>query len=118
MTSVGANHDFAPLTGGRTHFVTAGRGSGIVLLRGWPGLWFDYREVLPLAARIGRCVAPNFFGFGDSDPPSGDPVDSAAEESFARDILELFDAIELEDAVIVGRSEEHTSELQSRPHLV
>ena len=103
MTRVSANHDFAPLTGGRMHFVSAGRGrESIVLLHGWPGLWFDYREILPLAARIGRCVAPDFFGFGDSDPPFGDPVDSADEESFARDILELLDAIELEDAVIVG----------------
>ncbi len=94
--------NFAALSRGRMHFVTAGRGAGIVLLHGWPGLWFDYRRVLPRAAQTGRCIAPDFFGFGDSDPLSGDPAEAASEESFARDILELLDAVGLDDAVVVG----------------
>ncbi len=99
---VALDHDVASLTGGRMHFVAAGRGAGILLLHGWPGLWFDYRHVLPLAAQIGRCVAPDFPGFGGSDPPSGDPVDAADEGSFARDVLELLDSVGINDAVVVG----------------
>ena len=98
----GMNDEFASLSRGRMHFVTAGRGGGIVLLHGWPGLWFDYRHVLPRAARIGRCIAPDFYGFGDSDALTGDPVHAADEKSFARDILELLDWVGSDDVVVVG----------------
>jgi pimeloyl-ACP methyl ester carboxylesterase len=102
MREVALNHDFVSLTNGRMHFVATGAGIGIVLLHGWPGLWFDYRRVLPLAAQLGRCIAPDFLGFGDSDAPSGEPVAAADEESFARDIVELLDAVGIDDAVVVG----------------
>src|SRR6266542_1689011 len=94
--------EFAPLSRGRMHLVTAGEGDGIVLLHGWPGLWFDYRHVLSPAGRMGRCVAPDFYGFGGSDAPAGDPVDVADEAAFARDILELLDWVGIGDVIVVG----------------
>ncbi len=102
MRKIGLIHEFAALRRGRMHFVSAGDGTGIVLLHGWPGLWFDYRHVLPRAAQIGRCIAPDFYGFGDSDKPSGDPLDAASERSFATDILELLDSVGIDEAVVVG----------------
>jgi pimeloyl-ACP methyl ester carboxylesterase len=93
---------FASLRRGRMHFVTAGRGIGIVLLHGWPGFWFDYRHVLARTAPIGRCIAPDFFGFGRSEAPPGDPIHAADEESFAHDILELLDSIGVDDMIVVG----------------
>ncbi len=99
---IALSDDFVSLAGGTMHFVDAGRGGDIVLLHGWPGFWFDYRKVLPLAARIGRCIAPDFLGFGSSDPPAGDPVDGADEEAFARDILELLESAEIDSAIVVG----------------
>jgi pimeloyl-ACP methyl ester carboxylesterase len=94
--------EFATLSRGRMHFVAAGAGTCIVLLHGWPGLWFDYRHVLSRAGSIGRCIAPDFFGFGSSDAPNGDPVDAADEAAFASDIVELLDTVGVDDAVIVG----------------
>jgi pimeloyl-ACP methyl ester carboxylesterase len=94
--------DFASLRRGRMHFVSAGRGTSIVLLHGWPGFWFDYRHVLPKAAGIGHCVAPDFFGFGLSDAIAGNPVDVADEDYFAADILELLDVLGIEQTVVVG----------------
>jgi pimeloyl-ACP methyl ester carboxylesterase len=102
MREVALKHDFVSLTNGRMHVVPTGAGIGIVLLHGWPGLWFDYQGVLPLAAQLGRCIAPDFLGFGDSDAPSGEPIAAADEESFARDIVELLDAVGIDDAVVVG----------------
>jgi pimeloyl-ACP methyl ester carboxylesterase len=102
MEDVGLLHKFAILSRGRMHYVTVGGGTCIVLLHGWPGFWFDYRHVLPGARRIGRCVAPDFFGFGTSDLLSGDPVDAADEAAFARDIVELLEAVGADDAIIVG----------------
>jgi pimeloyl-ACP methyl ester carboxylesterase len=84
------------------HYVTVGKGSGIVLLHGWPGFWFDYRHVLPQLEGLGRAVAPDFFGFGDSETIRGDPVAAAGEESLAGDVLELIDALALDRVVVVG----------------
>jgi pimeloyl-ACP methyl ester carboxylesterase len=102
LSEVGLVDEFARLSRGRMHFVTAGEGNCVVLLHGWPGLWFDYRHVLPRAGRIARCLAPDFFGFGTSDVLSGDPVGGADEEAFAGDVVELLDAARVADAVIVG----------------
>jgi pimeloyl-ACP methyl ester carboxylesterase len=102
MTEDGLVDEFALLSRGRMHFVTAGAGTAIVLLHGWPGLWFDYRHVLPRASQLGRCIAPDFLGFGGSDAPSGSPIDAADEAAFATDIVSLLDVEAVEDAVIVG----------------
>jgi pimeloyl-ACP methyl ester carboxylesterase len=83
------------------HYVLAGEGTCIVLMHGWPGFWFDYRHVLSRAGRIGRCIAPDFFGFGTSDLLSGDPVEAANEAAFASDIVELLEESE-PHALIVG----------------
>lgn len=93
---------FVELRHGRLHYVAAGAGTGIVLLHGWPGFWFDYRHVLPAAAARGRAVAPDLFGFGESAAKDIDPVEAADEESLARDVLELLDALGFERAVLVG----------------
>jgi pimeloyl-ACP methyl ester carboxylesterase len=91
---------FAELSRGRLHFRTAGNGNPVVLLHGWPGFSFDYRLVLPAAAEHGLVIAPDFFGFGDSDPLS-DPL-AADEDAFAQDVLGLLDFLGLERAVLVG----------------
>jgi pimeloyl-ACP methyl ester carboxylesterase len=102
IEDVGLVHEFAISSRGKMHYVTAGAGACIVLLHGWPGFWFDYRHVLPSAGRIGRCIAPDFFGFGTSDPLSGDPVNAADEAAFAGDIVELLETVGADDAIIVG----------------
>jgi pimeloyl-ACP methyl ester carboxylesterase len=95
-------NDFADLRRGRMHYVSIGEGPGIVLLHGWPGFWFDYRYVLPRVASLGHAVAPDFFGFGDSEAVRGDPVAVAGEESLAGDVLELVDALALDRVLVVG----------------
>lgn len=84
------------------HYVSVGAGSGIILLHGWPGFWFDYRHVLPQLKPLGHVVAPDFFGFGDSETIPGDAVSVASEASFAADVLELLDALTFDRIVVVG----------------
>jgi pimeloyl-ACP methyl ester carboxylesterase len=96
-------HGLAELSRGRMHYVSVGAGSGIVLLHGWPGFWFDYRHVLPRIAGLGHAVAPDFFGFGKSNAIHGDPVTTAGEESLAGDVLELLDFLALDRVVMVGQ---------------
>ena len=84
------------------HVVMAGAGPPVVLLHGWPGFWFDYRNVIRLLAPSRLVLAPDFFGFGYSDVLDGDPVEIADEESFARDLIQLLDALGIDRAVIAG----------------
>jgi pimeloyl-ACP methyl ester carboxylesterase len=84
------------------YYKFGGSGAGIVLLHGWPGFSFDYRHVLPSAATLGSVVAPDFFGFGNSDIPTGAAVDVADEQAFASDVVELLDWVGFDRAILVG----------------
>ncbi len=95
-------HGFAALSRGRMHYVTAGRGTPIVLLHGWPGFWFDYRHVIGDAAALGRVVAPDFFGFGLSTALPEDDPGAADESHLARDLHELFARLDLRSVILVG----------------
>jgi len=48
-------------------FVTAGTGDPIVFLHGNPTSSYLWRHVIPAAAGLGRCLAPDLIGMGDSD---------------------------------------------------
>jgi pimeloyl-ACP methyl ester carboxylesterase len=47
------------------------------------GLLVRDHHVLPRVAGLGHAVAPDFFGFGDSEAIRGDPMETAGEESLA-----------------------------------
>jgi pimeloyl-ACP methyl ester carboxylesterase len=95
-------HGITNLSRGRMHYVTVGAGPAVVLLHGWPGFWFDYRHVLPRVADLGLGIAPDFFGFGDSEAVGWPPEETAGEGRLARDVLELLDALDLDRVVMVG----------------
>jgi len=54
-------------------YVETGQGDPIVLLHGNPTSSYLWRNVLPHLQPLGRCVAPDLIGMGDSDklPGSG-----------------------------------------------
>ena len=54
-------------------YVEVGRGDPIVLLHGNPTSSYLWRNVLPHLQPLGRCIAPDLIGMGDSDklPNSG-----------------------------------------------
>ena len=56
----------------RMHYLDEGGGTGdpILLLHGEPTWSFLYRKMIPALARAGRCIAPDYFGFGRSDKPT------------------------------------------------
>ena len=49
-------------------YVEAGEGDPIVLLHGNPTSSYLWRDVIPHLAPLGRCLAPDLVGMGDSDP--------------------------------------------------
>ena len=54
-------------------YVEVGEGDPIVLLHGNPTSSYLWRNVLPHLQPLGRCIAPDLLGMGDSDklPDSG-----------------------------------------------
>jgi haloalkane dehalogenase len=54
-------------------YVEVGEGDPIVLLHGNPTSSYLWRNVLPHLKPLGRCIAPDLIGVGDSDklPDSG-----------------------------------------------
>jgi pimeloyl-ACP methyl ester carboxylesterase len=83
---------------GRIHVATAGTGFPVLLLHQTPRSWDEYRDVLPLLGHDFRAIAMDTLGFGDSDPPAGDP----SIELWAQGAFALLDALEEPRAAIVG----------------
>jgi haloalkane dehalogenase len=59
--------------GRRMAYVESGVGDSIVLLHGNPTSSYLWRNVIPYLSSLGRCIAPDLIGMGDSDklPDSG-----------------------------------------------
>ena len=54
----------------RMHYLDEGAGDPVLCLHGEPTWSFLYRKMIPGLARVGRVVAPDYFGFGRSDKPT------------------------------------------------
>ena len=67
----GFTHRFASVNGIRLHYVDEGQGPLVVLLHGFPFLWYLWRhQIRSLAAAGYRVVAPDQRGYGQTDCPA------------------------------------------------
>lgn len=85
--------------GVRLHVAEAGSGPLVVLLHGFPEIWWAWRHQIPALADAGyRVVAPDLRGLGASDKPPRpyDPVTTAG------DIAGLVRALGQSEAYVVG----------------
>ena len=64
---------FVRVSGRRMAYIEMGSGTPIVLLHGNPTSSYLWRNILPPLAALGRCLAPDLIGMGDSEKlePSG-----------------------------------------------
>ena len=64
---------YAEVLGHRMAYVELGEGNPIVFLHGNPTSSYLWRNVIPHLSELGRCIAPDLIGMGDSDKlePSG-----------------------------------------------
>jgi haloalkane dehalogenase len=77
-------------------YVDVGRGDPVVFLHGNPASSYLWRNVIPHVADLGRCVAPDLIGMGDSDKVAG--LDYRFVDH--RRYLDAFlDAVGVDDAV-------------------
>ena len=105
MTGPGGGKRFVEVLGQRMAYVEVGEGRPIVLLHGNPTSSFLWRNVIPALSGLGRCLAPDLIGMGDSDKlePSGPDRYTFAEH--ARFLDAWLEAVGVEgvgDIVFVG----------------
>lgn len=61
---------FVEIEGHTMHYVEQGEGDPILFLHGNPEWSYIWRNIIPIAARRGRCIAPDMIGMGKSSKPS------------------------------------------------
>ncbi|SOE97438.1 Pimeloyl-ACP methyl ester carboxylesterase [Burkholderia sp. D7] len=86
------------VNGLRIHAITAGQGSPVVLLHGWPQTSYAWRKLIPLLAKRHTVIAPDLRGFGDSSKP----FSGYDKKTIAGDLSALLQSLGLESACIVG----------------
>jgi pimeloyl-ACP methyl ester carboxylesterase len=95
------SHRRLPSNGIGMHLAEAGSGPLVVLLHGFPELWYSWRHQLPALAAAGyHAVAPDLRGYGNSDASATD--EGYAPSNLAADVIGLLDALGAEQAVLVG----------------
>src|SRR5262252_3022594 len=73
----------------RLHAVTGGEGPPLLLVHGWPQLWYQFRLIMPALARDFSVVAVDQRGIGLSDKPQ-DGYDTA---TLANDLVALMETL-------------------------
>lgn len=83
------------------HVAEVGSGPLVLLLHGFPELWYSWRHQLPALAAAGyHAVAPDMRGYGRTDRPA--EIGSYTQLHVAGDVVGLLDALGEERAVVVG----------------
>lgn len=96
------NHCFADVNGIRMHYVDEGQGPLVILLHGFPFLWYLWRHQIPSLANGGyRVVALDQRGYGQTDAP--DAVEAYDITHLVGDVVGLMNALGETSAVIVGQ---------------
>ena len=94
-------HRFAEANGIRIHYVEQGQGFPVILLHGFPELWYSWRHQIPALAAAGlRAIAPDLRGYGETDKP--DALEEYDIEQLAGDLTGLMDALGIDKAVVAG----------------
>ena len=81
--------------------IDVGAGDPIVFLHGNPTSSFLWRNVIPHVEHLGRCVAPDLVGFGDSDKLPGSGDRSYAFVETRRYLDAMLDQLGIDDRVVL-----------------
>jgi pimeloyl-ACP methyl ester carboxylesterase len=80
---------YCELDGRRVHFIEEGEGEPVLLLHGYPQSSSCWRHQIPALAARYRVVAPDWPGFGHSEPPASAPTYDAEVARFEHLVREL-----------------------------
>lgn len=96
------NHQFADINGIRMHYVDEGEGPLVILLHGYPFLWYLWRHQIKVLAKAGyRVVALDQRGYGQTESPRD--VDSYDITHLVGDVVGLVNALGASNTVVIGQ---------------
>ena len=87
--------------GGNIHYIDEGAGPAVVLIHGFGGHTYSYRDLQPDLARDHRVVALDLLGFGYSERV---PDADYSHEGQAKRVVRLMDTLGIGKASLVGHS--------------
>ena len=90
------------LHGHRLVYRVAGTGPALLLIHGLFEDALTWRRVIPRLARTHTVIAPDLFGHGESDAPSG--IDYYSPSGHAGTLRDLLDVLGHDDVTVVGHS--------------
>ena len=91
-------HRYAHLNGIRMHYVERGAGPLVVLLHGFPEMWWSWRYQIPALVEAGfRVVAPDLRGYNDTEAKAPYDIDT-----LCNDVIGLFDHLETDQPIVVA----------------
>jgi pimeloyl-ACP methyl ester carboxylesterase len=99
----GIAHHFAEVGGVRLHYAESGAAHGgapIVMLHGFPELWYAWRHQLVELGRTHRVIAPDLPGYGLSSRPR--EIDAYSVERVVGQLVALCDALGADRLHLVG----------------
>lgn len=99
MTQI--THRFIETNGIRMHIAEQGTGPLVLLLHGFPEIWYSWRHQISALAEAGyHVVAPDQRGYGQTgSPPCSD---SYTQLHLVGDVIGLMDALGEETAIVAG----------------
>ena len=84
-------------------FATAGAGSPLLLLHGFPQTHYCWRKTVPALAETHTVVAPDLCGYGGSRAPAGGPHgEGFSKRELAADLVGLMDALGFDRFSVAG----------------
>ncbi len=93
------NKKYVEVLGSRMAYVEAGEGDPIVFLHGNPTSSYLWRAVIPHLEPLGRCLAPDLIGMGDSDKLPGSGPGSYRFVDHRRYLDALLDRLDVRERV-------------------
>jgi epoxide hydrolase 4 len=95
---LGVTHAYATVNGINMHFVEKGAGPLVVLLHGFPEMWWSWRHQIGALVQAGyRVVAPDLRGYADTDAKGPYDIDTLRD-----DVVALLDHLGAEKAILVA----------------
>lgn len=101
VNSAAITHHYPIINGIKYHYAEAGKGPLVIMLHGFPELWYSWRHQLVALAEAGyHAVAPDLRGFGESDVTTA--VSDYSLLQHAKDVKALIDYLGARQAVVAG----------------
>ncbi|KAI3901847.1 hypothetical protein MKW92_031255 [Papaver armeniacum] len=101
MEDMGISHRTVDVNGIKMHVAEKGQGPVVLLVHGFPSLWYSWRhQILALAASGYRAIAPDLRGYGDTSAPTS--AQSYTCFHIVGDLVALIDTLGQEKVFVVG----------------